>query len=137
MGLDNGIYIKNFNTEEPIVAMEFIKERLNDGYTPGQVCYWRKHWGLRDEIVNKLRLKGANEIDGECEFKLDREEVHFIVKTIIRFMNPYEMDEEPISPIWDYEECMEWLPYDVIALTWLEEYMIQHPEAEVVFYDSW
>ena len=67
MGLDNGILLKTHNKINlddweimpeytTIEFDEFYTKEYKDGYYY-EICYWRKYWGLRNDVMRDLRFK--------------------------------------------------------------------------------
>lgn len=130
MGLDNSITLNTkINVEK--VPYKFLRERMS---LFGDVCYWRKCWGIRREIYNKLHFQEEN-IGGGL-YKLDREDIPAIIRIILSFIDNEKWDRDADS-IWEFEEIKDILVYDVVALEWLHEYWGKHPDLEVEFVDSY
>ena len=47
MGLDNGIYIKNYK-HKPF----YVKEQLYEQKNHINLAYWRRYWGLRADMID-------------------------------------------------------------------------------------
>lgn len=128
MGLDNGIILRDVNPKELIVNKLVTLDNLGD--TSVEICYWRKCWGIRNAIVKKLHFN-----DGE-ESKLDIEDIPVIIRILFDFYGQVEWEDEADS-IWEWEEFKETLSQQIMNLTWLYNYMLEHSDAEVIFYDSY
>lgn len=128
MGLDNGIILRDVNPKELIVNKLFNLDNL--GNTSVEICYWRKCWGIRNAIVEKLHLN-----DGE-ESKLDVEDIPVIIKILFDFYGQTEWEEDADS-IWEWDEFKDTLRQQIFNLMWLYNYMLEYPNAEVIFYDSY
>lgn len=128
MGLDNGIILRDVNSKELVVNKLFHLDDLGD--TSIEICYWRKCWGIRNAIVEKLHLN-----DGE-ESKLDVEDIPVIIKILFDFYGQTEWEEDADS-IWEWDEFKDTLRQQIFNLMWLYDYMLAHSDAEVIFYDSY
>ena len=129
MGLDNGIVLN-----KPINVIPFYVKV--DSWASSQdsveICYWRKCWGIRNEILGLF--PGADSNDS-C-LNLTPEDTRAIRKIIRSFMNKKKWEEEADS-IWTYDEIHPRLINHWIALWWLERYLRKNPNTEAYFYDSW
>lgn len=128
MGLDNGIILRDVNPKELVVNKLINLDNLED--TSAEICYWRKCWGIRNAIVEKLHLN-----DGE-ESKLDVEDIPVIIKILFDFYGQTEWEEDADS-IWEWDEFKDTLRQQIFNLVWLYNYMLEHPNVEVIFYDSY
>lgn len=97
-----------------------------------EVCYWRKCWGLRNEILSALRDAEGD----EYEIKIDADAADVIADVINGWMDPEKWETEGDS-IWEYEVMAPHLEQDIINLKWLAEYLDENPETECYFYDSY
>lgn len=136
MGLDNGIYIKKNDLTKSIN----IEERFStsyDGDNSVDVTYWRKCWGLRNDIIKYLCNKyDANEYDIGT-FKLDIDDINKIISIISSWRNKKKWDSESNS-IWTWKEIKDSLIQNLIDLTYLLVKMEDYPSGfEVYFYDSY
>ena len=130
MGLDNGIVIKK---NEKTSAIEdkfgalFDERTYNDEY---DVCYWRKCWNIRNEILYIINHR----FEEEYEFSLDVEDV----EQIIEFLGSLDADTwtDSGSSIWDWDEMEEHVQQDIENLNALVELM-QEYDLDVKFYDSY
>lgn len=128
MGLDNGIILRDVNSKELVVNKLINLDNL--GNTSVEICYWRKCWGIRNAIVEKLHLN-----DGE-ESKLDVEDIPVIIKILFDFYGQTEWEEDADS-IWEWDEFKDTLRQQIFNLVWLYNYVLEHPNVEVIFYDSY
>ena len=96
-----------------------------------EVCYWRKCWGLRNDV---LYLLGQRFVD-KYEFDLSKSDV----ENIIKLLESYDAESWSCS-IWDWNN--EEYPYsekiqrDIENLKILRELMNKY-DLEVYFYDSY
>lgn len=128
MGLDNGITL-NASPDKYDVNKLIKLNKTYDGLKT-EVCYWRKCWGVRNAIVEKLHLN-----DNE-KSKLDAEDIPVIIKILFSFYGKEEWEGNANS-IWEWEEFKDALRQQILNLTWLYDYMLDNPECEVIFYDSY
>lgn len=128
MGLDNGIILRDVNPKELVVNKLINLDNLED--TSAEICYWRKCWGIRNAIVEKLHFN-----DNE-ESKLDVEDIPVIIKILFDFYGQTEWEEDADS-IWEWDEFKDTLRQQIFNLIWLYDYMLAHSDAEVIFYDSY
>lgn len=128
MGLDNGIILRDVNPKELVVNKLINLDNLED--TSAEICYWRKCWGIRNEIVGKLHFN-----DNE-ESKLDAEDIPVIIKILFDFYGQTEWEEDADS-IWEWDEFKDTLRQQIFNLMWLYDYMLEHSDAKVIFYDSY
>lgn len=140
MGLDNGITIKKTNKTERIGLDRFYNLEY-DGSDSLEVCYWRKCWGLRNDIINYLSQVYGTSTE-EYEWTLDRADIFNIIEIIKSWRNKKKWNAEGES-IWTYKEMKEHLIKDIENLTYLYAKMESHyhdfleDEIKVVFYDSY
>ena len=89
IGLDNGFYVK---------GVKKLPRKIHDGWkgieTDGDVelAYWRKCWGIRDEILWTL---GADHQGGE-NYPVSREKLKEIIEVLKKFTN-----KESMAMRWD------------------------------------
>ncbi len=129
MGLDNGVTIKNVTRKKlpPFIHFPFDKDYLKNEV---DICYWRKWWGLRNNIIRILHMD-----DETYERKLTRAEVGKISKLLYYFLT---RDVEGLNhEYWDNEVTRKVAIESIWNLFWLRIYMRFHPKAEVYFYDSY
>lgn len=138
MGLDNGVVvhsnIRNLTREMlPELDYPHSTDYCDNGI---EIVYWRKNWGLRNEVVNYLSNRSTiNEYTGE--FIIDTpKQVFDIMKIIISFMNKEKWEQEGDS-IWDYEEIIDTLQRDVGNLAIIASFMKNNPDVYLIFYDSY
>ena len=128
LGLDNGIVIKGIKREQ---LPSFIKLPWSEDYKDEiELCYWRKCWGIRDVIMDILH--GYN----QDYTPIDQEDIQPIVRHLYNFCSKEYWDENADS-IWEFEDMIPNLIQQLINLTWLKDYMKEHPEVTCHFYDSY
>ena len=130
MGLDNGIIIKKNDKTACIdskLCVLFDELTHSDEY---EVCYWRKCWNIRNEILYIINHR----YDEEYEFSLDVEDV----EQIVEFLSSLDADTWTDSgpSIWDWDETEEHIQQDIENLNVLIELM-QEYDLDVKFYDSY
>lgn len=141
MGLDNGILLKTHNKIDmddweimpdytTVEFDEFYTKEYKDGYYY-EVCYWRKYWGLRNDVMRDLGFKdkggGRYEIENIDDLKTIIEDIEYY------FENPDEWQ----CPVWTIDEAAGNLAQTIINLSWLCKYKEQNPSARIIFYDSY
>lgn len=134
MGLDNGIEIrKNKRTEELKLDAKFSTEYSD---THLEVCYWRKCWGLRDRILEHLAYK-YNLTIVEYSWRLDVEDINFIIETLEYFNNKRVWAEEGRS-IWEWKHYKKTIRRNINDLHYILAKMEDFPDDfEITFYDSY
>lgn len=127
MGLDNGVIIKCRDVQLPY----FKDYEWLAGAGEAEVCYWRKFWGFRNEIVTHFGQKE------ECDdIYLDYDNIDEFIEILEQFLDrQYYYDFG--GSIWEYEqylihniECLE-------NLKVVKEYLKDHPDVKCYFYDSY
>jgi hypothetical protein len=128
MGLDNGITCHNIKIED---IPYWVKPPWDfDKYN--EIVYFRKHWGIRGEILEKLYYEKNN----NSYSTIESEDIIPIVKILMKYLDK-EYYEDNANSIWEYEEAYDHIQQSIINLMWLKVYMESHPDVECVFYDSW
>ena len=130
MGLDNGIKLRTHK--------ETLRHRSNNI----EICYFRKCWGIRDEILGVL---GNNHPDysliecGGGTYDLDSKDVQDIKKIIKQFLDEDYFDNYADSKIFTYEEYKSILKKAYKNLKWLKRYMRFRSKniKKLWFYDSY
>ena len=135
MGLDNGICIKRTLETNKIVELQMFNldydKELKDDF---EVCYWRKCYGLRNDI---LCIIGKRWYPDEYEFKLTKNDID----NIIKLLGSYN-EETWVDSIWEWTSDEDGWSYsehikrDIEDLKILRELMDKH-DLEVYFYDSY
>lgn len=137
MGLDNGIYVKSNKrkiTREdlPVIINYPFEKDYNDNV---EIIYWRKCWGLRNDVMNTFGWRFAPE--EQYIFEIDKpEQVLQFIELISSWLNEEKWQEEGDS-IWDYNEMRETLIQNIINLAVIYMYMIMYPDVYLEFYDSY
>lgn len=131
MGLDNGIVFKNIKKENIPIWVK-LPWSWNDKCEEQDLVYFRKHWGIRGEILRKLHVMEYN----DSHTLVEAEDVLPIVKILMKYLDESYYDDNADS-IWEYDEAHDHIQQSIINLIWLKTYMEQHSEVEVYFYDSY
>ena len=97
-----------------------------------EICYWRKCWGIRNEIV--LHLKKCNP-DIEYAYKTPLDELDGICDIINKFTKEYYYNMYARS-IWDWDEMVDKLKLQITRLEWCKE-LLKEDKIELEFYDSY
>ena len=129
MGLDNGVV---FRTKKPITYPKWVMARRFIRHeNGGEVCYWRRCRGLREDVLNML-----GECEEETEFYLTVDNVRAIRKILVGyFLHPCRWRKSA----WEWKETWSMQFKHILSLSWLERYMRRHPDdiEWVIFYDSY
>ena len=130
MGLDNGITICKENLNSSII--------LNESFIPldYEVCYWRKCWGIRNDIIDYLH--NTYEIQEELyEYELTLADLQAIYDILLSWYNKKKWNESGRS-IWDWKTMKEQLRYDCNRLAYLiAKKEVYGDDLPVYFYDSY
>lgn len=132
MGLDNSFVVKNvYGADVPYwVKLPFYFD-IDDDDSSWEIAYFRKYWGLRGEILDKIHSK-----PGEWKTPVESEDILPIVKILMKYLDE-QYYEENADSIWEFDEAQDNIQQSIINLIWLKTYMEQHPEVECYFYDSY
>ena len=132
MGLDNGIIIKEADAikEDLLKCPCFEWEDFERDYQ--HIAYWRKCWGVRGAILKVLHVDEK----GGGEYQIEHDDIPAILRALKPFLKREVWDEEADS-IWEYDEYIDTMINIYIRLTWLADYMKDHKDLKVYFYDSY
>lgn len=133
MGLDNGFCINHIDRKEipSFVKLPFENTVNHDGSI--DICYYRKCWGIRNDILSILHVTENN----DSHTNVDAEDIPAIIKALEKYCSKEYWDANADS-IWEFEEVFEFtLIQQIINLKWLYSYMLEHSEVTCYFYDSW
>ena len=128
MGLDNGFICKNIKRDE---IPSYVRLPWDCRDEDVEIAYFRKCWGIRNEILEKLHVK-----DDEYKIPVEKEDIIPIVKILMKYLDREYYDENADS-IWEYDEYKENIQHSIINLMWLRVYMETHPDVTCYFYDSY
>ena len=135
MGLDNGICIKkNALTQLININDTFIDS--NDNINAIDITYWRKCWGLRNDIMEYLTTK-YHVNDDYYSFNLEVEDIKQIIEILISWYDKKKWNSESRS-IWTWKEIKGNLLNSIRNLSYLLGKMEDYPNGFIVyFYDSY
>lgn len=136
MGLDNGIILISKNKIEEEKLPFFMKGTVSsyDNNTNKEyrvtIAYYRKCYDLRNKI-----MKACNCPDND-EIELSRNSLIYIRGILIDYLIDYKSWDKENS-IWDFEEMIEHLTYDILRLSWAIDYISNNSFSYCYFYDSY
>ena len=130
MGLDNGIYIKGYR-KKPF----YVKDDLYDQSNQIDLAYWRKYWGLRNDIINIIY---ENYYGNDSEVLLSENQIKKIRNLIMEITFSKKRYLESCSGYWDYNiySVLRGIR-QIINLTWAARQVRKNPEVKVFWYDSY
>lgn len=112
MGLDNGIVIKKITKEQIELIPSYIETDITE-YNDEiriEIVYWRKCWGIRNEIINILHMDS-----NQYKTKIDMEDIPAIIRMLYKFLSE-EYWSKCGDSIWEYEDIKEKLVQNIINL---------------------
>ena len=131
MGLDNGIYVKSCDRKLTRKDLPLIIDYpFGDDENDTEIVYWRKYWGLRNEIVRNFPY-----VDGTIYFH-SPDSVKQLIDIISSWISKERWDEDSGS-IWDFEEAEPNLIRSIINLTAIYQFMVDKYDVYLEFYDSY
>lgn len=127
MGLDNGVIIKCREVNLPYFEDYEWLARAGES----EVCYWRKFWGFRNEIVAHFKQKH------ECaDIYLNPSKIDEFIEILEKFLDrDYYVDSG--ESIWDYEDYLIHNIRCLENLKCVRDYLVDHPDVKCYFYDSY
>ena len=130
MGLDNGIYIKGYK-KKPF----YVKDDLYEQSNQIDLAYWRKHWGLRNDIINIIY---ENYYGNDSEVLLSENQIKKIRILIMKITFSKKRYLESCGGYWNYNiySVLRGIR-QMINLTWAARQVRKNPEVEVFWYDSY
>ena len=130
MGLDNGIYIKGYR-KKPF----YVKDDLYDQSEQIDLAYWRKYWGLRNDIINIIY---ENYYGNDSEILLSENQIKKIRILIMEITFSKKRFLESCNGYWNYNiySVLRGIR-QMINLTWAARQVRKNPEVEVFWYDSY
>lgn len=136
MGLDNGIIVKS--NKRQLTRNDLptgIVYPFNEDYQNSiEIVYWRKCWGIRNEIMNTF---GWRFIEDQYQFEIDTpEQVFKLIEIIASWLDEKRWDEEGNS-IWEYDTMRSTLIANIVNLSMIYIYMFSNPDVYLEFYDSY
>ena len=129
MGLDNGLYAK---------GIKKLPRKIRDNWegidTNGKIelAYWRKCWGIRNEILDALDV----DRQGGGTYLVSREKLKEVIDVLKKFTNK-EYWEDNADSIWEYDEFKDNQKQNIKQLRWIYGHMKWHPDVQLFFYDSY
>ena len=135
MGLDNGFIVtsnKRKITRDMLPScLDYPFDSKYDDDKGPEIIYWRKNWGLRNQIVHLCRTN-----DDFYYIIDDVKQVEDIIKIITYFLDEKIWDNEGQS-IWTYDEIKATLKNNIADLTVIKNFMVDNPDVFLLFYDSY
>ena len=137
IGLDNGIYVKS---NKRIITREQLPNDIiypfSEEYEGSvEIVYWRKCWGLRNDIMNTFGWRTRPFDEWEFEISTPAQVIDLIA-LIAKWLDKERWENEGDS-IWEYDEVREMLIQQIINLALIHGYMSSNPDVYLVFYDSY
>ena len=135
MGLDNGISVARNDCSNKIKALKKFEESWDKEYKyPFEICYWRKCWNVRKDILNILNSCGEED---EYHYTLSIEHIEEIIKLLKSYnLKTWEYGGWAGS-IWTWFEHKKINRKHIKNLKKLIKLMKKYPHLEVYFYDSY
>jgi hypothetical protein len=133
MGLDNGIYVVS-NKREITKDMlpNIISYPWSSDYKPVEIAYFRKYWGMRNEILREFQ-----ETDKEGYTLIETpDQVKKLIGILGSWLNKEKWDTEGDS-IWEYEDAANNIIQVIINLSAVYTFMLDNPDVYLKFYDSY
>lgn len=135
MGLDNGIVLKYSGRIE---FPEHVKiEKAYDTKNEYDVCYFRKCYSIRRRILDAIhQCAGVDDrslYTDVYEFDLTitmLERIQDELAAVLKY--PDEWDS-----LWSLDEQAQNIAQSIVNISWLIEFMEEHPKALAMFYDSY
>ena len=135
MGLDNGICVKK-NALTQLINLNNTFIDSNDNSNEIDITYWRKCWGLRNDIMEYLTTKHSVN-DDYYSFNLEVEDIKQIIEILISWYDKKKWNSESQS-IWTWKEIKGNLLNSIRNLSYLLGKMEDYPNGFIVyFYDSY
>lgn len=152
MGLDNGIMLRVRGELEDdcsllqlpgIEKTDWWSEEAPEnekGYSHYDICYWRKCWNIRNDLFAACETEENDSsyypmsVSNLITF---RDELYSI---LCAGPNAWENPEGwSRGSIWTFEEAMNFLPWDIVRISTLIDYLQNEGagRAEAYFYDSY
>jgi len=137
IGLDNGIYVKsNKRTISREQLPNGIIYPFNKDYEGDvEIAYWRKCWGLRNDIMNTFGWRTKSPDEWKFEISTPAQVID-LIELIAKWLDKERWENDGDS-IWEYEEVREMLIQQIINLALIHGYMSSNPDVYLVFYDSY
>lgn len=129
MGLDNGIYIKNYK-HKPF----YVKEQLYEQKNNITLAYWRRYWGLRTDMMN---IVFADYTGNNSKVLLSAKQIKEMRSLIRKITFSKKKYLEACHYYWEYDiySILRGIR-QMINLTWAARQVKKDPQVEVFWYDS-
>jgi hypothetical protein len=133
MGLDNGISVVRNDYSNKIKALKNFEESWDKEHKyPFKICYWRKCWNVRKDIL--LNILNSYEAEDEYYYTLSIKHIEEIIKTLKSYnLKTWEWTDS----IWTWPEHKKINRKHIKNLKKLIKLMKKYPLLEVYFYDSY
>lgn len=128
MGLDNGIIIEC--PYEDFETIPYFEKDDVSKYLGNELAYWRKCWGIRNDILSVLHGK-----DGE-DMLIEAEDVPALINVLKPYLSREYWDQYADS-IWEYDVQFDNTYKVLLRLEWLKDYLKKNPDVRCYFYDSY
>lgn len=125
MGLDNGFIIAHPREVKVPFGEVFLDEEQ-------EVAYWRKCWNVREVILYILH----GDYSDSADYSVGLEELDKIISSLKSF-NKDNWNTGNSESIWTWEEIKEEFKLNITNLEKTKEFLKEHPECQLIFYDSW
>ena len=137
IGLDNGIYVKS---NKRIITREQLPNGIiypfNKDYEGSvEIAYWRKCWGLRNDIMNTFGWRTKSPDEWKFEISTPAQVIDLIA-LIAKWLDKERWEDEGDS-IWEYDDIKNMLVQNIINLSIIQSYMTINPDVYLEFYDSY
>lgn len=138
MGLDNGWLVKSTKRKLTRADLpEGIRYPFSSDYNyDPEICYGRKWWGLRSELLATIDWIYDEEFP-DYYYGIEKpSEVFHVIEVVASWLDKERWENEGNS-IWDYEEARPNLINWIINLSIIGSYMEENLDVYLVFYDSY
>ena len=138
MGLDNGWLVKSTKRKLTRADLpEGIRYPFSSDYNyDPEICYSRKWWGLRSELLAVIDWVYDEEFPDYYYIIEKPSEIFHVIEVVASWLDKERWETEGNS-IWDYEEARSNLIDWIINLSIISGYMEENPDVYLVFYDSY
>lgn len=138
MGLDNYICIREKKTHKHLPVEDILDRDYYKSYAPMPeklVCYWRKFWGFRDEVVKEV-LKNRQSV-----VTLTLEDLIEILMVLEKYTEVGYYENKDANQIWSWREYLLQIVKTIANLRLLiddiAEGRIDLDKYEVIWVDSY
>lgn len=129
MGLDNGIYVKRNEYSEIIPVLAQFDDYGNCDF---DICYWRKCYNVRSDILDILDYGEANYIT-----RLTIDDIYNILDILKNYNRKTWVYGGWTGSIWTWDEHKARNKTHIKNLKLLIKLMKKYPDLEVYFFDSY